>query len=491
MNERGKSDGRVVPEKLSNGAGRAAEERVEERGPAKGNSLQDSVVRTQSRGAASTGLERVRQAAGRDRKQKFTALLHHVYDLERLRRAYRAINPKAAKGVDGETWKSYGEELEENLQDLSERLKRGAYRGSPTRGTEITKADGRKRPLGIPTVEDKIVQRAATEVLNAIYEEDFLDFSHGFRPGRDPHRALDALATGIHRKRVNWVLDADIRSFFDTLDHECLIQFIEHRVGDQRIVRLIRKWLSAGVLKDGEWKRSEKGTVQGGSISPLLANVYLHYVFDLWANRWGKTRAKGDVMIVRYADDFIVGFEHRSEAEQFLAELKERLLKFKLELHPEKTRLIEFGRFADHGRGGGGGRGRPGTFDFLGFTHICGKTRDGKFMVVRHTMRKRMVAKLKEVKSVLRQRHNHSIPELGAYLKAVVQGHYNYYAVPLNLHAVSSFRWKVGRLWQRALSRRSQKANVTWERMSRYIARWLPPAQICRPWPFPRIGVAT
>ncbi len=491
MNERGKSDGRVVPEKPANGAGRAAEERVEGRGPAKGNSLEDSVVRTQSRGAASTGLERVRQAAGRDRKQKFTALLHHAYDLERLRRAYRAINPKAAKGVDGETWKSYGEKLEENLQDLSGRLKREAYRGSPTRGIEITKADGRKRPLGIPTVEDKIVQRAVTEVLNAIYEEDFLDFSHGFRPGRDPHKALDALATGLHKKRVNWVLDADIRSFFDTLDHECLIQFVEHRVGDQRIVRLIWKWLSAGVLKDGEWRRSEKGTVQGGSISPLLANVYLHYVFDLWANRWGKTRAKGDVMIVRYADDFIVGFEHRSEAEQFLAELKERLLKFKLELHPEKTRLIEFGRFADHGRGGGGGRGRPGTFDFLGFTHICGKTRDGKFMAVRHTMRKRMAAKLKEVKAVLRQRHNHSIPELGAYLKAVVQGHYNYYAVPLNLHAVSSFRWKVGRLWQRALSRRSQKANVTWERMSRYIARWLPPAQICRSWPFPRLGVAT
>ena len=392
--------------------------------------------------------------------------------------------------MDGQTWKSYGEKLEENLRSLSERLERGAYRASPTRRAYIAKVDGRQRPLGVPTLEDKIVQRAAAEVLNAIYEEDFLGFSYGFRPGRSPHLALDALATGIHTKRVNWVLDADIRSFFDTLDHGWLIKFIEHRVGDRRIVRLIHKWLAAGVLEGGEWRRSEEGTIQGGSISPLLANVYLHYVFDLWVSRWRKTRAKGDLIVVRFADDFIVGFEHRNEAEQFLAELKERFQKFALELHPEKTRLIEFGRQAA-ARHDGGGEGRPGTFDFLGFTHICGRTRKGGFAVVRHTMRRRMAGKLKEVYAELRRRHNATIPDTGAYLRSVVRGHTKYYGVPLNFHAIDSFRWKVGLLWRKALGRRSQRAHVSWERMQRLIERWLPPARICHPLPLVRLGVVT
>jgi len=344
MNERGKSDGLVVPGKPSNKAGQPAAEKVEGRRPAKGNPRESSAYRTQGRASATPALERVRQAAGRNRRQKFTALLHHVYDVERLRNAYRGVNPKAAQGVDGQTWKSYGEKLEENLHNLSDRLKRGAYRASPTRRAYIAKTDGRLRPLGVPTLEDKIVQRATVEALNAIYEEDFLGFSYGFRPGRSPHLALDALATGIRMKRVNWVLDADIRSFFDTLDHGWLVKFIEHRVGDRRLVRLIRKWLAAGVLEDGEWRRSEERTIQGGSISPLLANVYLHYVFDLWVRRWRRTRAKGEMIVVRFADDFIVGFEHRADAEQFLGELRERFQKFALELHPEKTRLIEFGR---------------------------------------------------------------------------------------------------------------------------------------------------
>jgi group II intron reverse transcriptase/maturase len=490
MDERGKSDGLVVPGKPSNKAGQPAAEKVEGRGPAEGNPLEGSAGRTQRRETVSTALERVRQAAGRDRRQKFTALLHHVYDVERLRKAYRGVNPKAAKGVDGQTWKSYGEKLEENLGDLSDRLKRGAYRASPTRRAYIAKADGRQRPLGVPTLEDKLVQRAVTEVLNAIYEEDFLGFSYGFRPGRSPHLALDALATGIHTKKVNWVLDADIRSFFDTLDHGWLIKFIEHRVGDRRLVRLIRKWLSAGVLEEGEWRRSEEGTIQGGSISPLLANVYLHYVFDLWVSRWRKTRAEGDMIVVRFADDFIVGFEHRADAEQFLTELKERFQKFALELHPEKTRLIEFGRQAA-ARRDGGGQGRPGTFHFLGFTHICGRTRKGGFAVVRHTMRRRMAAKLKEVHAELRRRHNASIPETGAYLRSVVRGHNNYFGVPLNFHAIDSFRWKVGLLWRKALGRRSQRAEVPWERMERLIRRWLPPARICHPLPLVRLGVVT
>lgn len=490
MNERGKSDGLVVPEKPSNKSGQPEAEKVEGRRPTKGNPPERGACRTQSRESATPALERVRQAAGKDRRQKFTALLHHVYDVDLLRNAYRAVNPKAAKGVDGQTWKGYGEKLEENLGDLSNRLKRGAYRASPTRRAYIAKADGRRRPLGVPTLEDKVSQRAVVKVLNAIYEEDFLGFSYGFRPGRSPHLALDALATGIHTKRVNWVLDADIRSFFDTLDHGWLVKFLEHRVGDRRLVRLIRKWLTAGVLEDGEWRRSDEGTIQGGSISPLLANVYLHYAFDLWVRRWRRTRAKGDMIVVRYADDFIVGFEHRADAEQFLAELRERFQKFALELHPEKTRLIEFGRYAAEKRSQRG-EGRPQTFNFLGFTHICGRTRKGGFAVIRQTMRRRMAAKLKEVYAELRRRHNASIPETGAYLRSVVGGHNRYYGVPQNIKALQSFHWKVQQLWHRALERRSQRAQVPWERMQRLIERWLPPARICHPFPLVRLGVVT
>jgi RNA-directed DNA polymerase len=444
MNGRGKSDSSVVPGKPSNTAEGMVAERVEGRGLAGGNLLEGSAYGTQRRVSASSALGRVRQAAGRDRRQRFTALLHHVCDVERLRGAYRGLNPKAAEGVDGQTWRSYGEKLEGNLRDLSGRLKRGAYRASPTRRAYIAKADGRQRPLGVPTLEDKVVQRAAAEVLNAVYEGDFLGFSYGFRPGRSPHQALDALAVGIHTKRVNWVLDADIRSFFDTLDHGWLVRFIEHRVGDRRVVRLIRKWLAAGVLEGGERSRSEVGTVQGGSISPLLANVYLHYVLDLWIRRWRKTQAHGDVIVVRFADDFIVGFEHRTDAERFLSELKERFQKFGLELHPEKTRLLEFGRHAGEQRRARG-QGKPETFDFLGFTHICGRGRTGVFAVIRQTMRRRAAGKLKEVYSELYRRHNASIPEMGAYLRSVVAGHVRYYGVPMNSSAIGAFRFEVGR----------------------------------------------
>ena len=366
---------------------------MEGRELAKGNSPDGHDDRTQSRVQSSDGIERVRQAARRDRKQRFTALLHHVYDVDRLRAAYLALKRDAAAGVDGETWRHYGEALEANLRDLAARVKRGAYRASPVRRAYIPKADGRQRPLGVPTLEDKIVQRAVVEVLNAIYEPDFLGFSYGFRPGRSPHHALDALTVGIETKKVNWVLDADIRGFFDTLNHEWLIRFLEHRVADRRVVRLIQKWLSAGVLEDGQRTRSEVGTVQGGSISPLLANIYLHYVFDLWVQRWRRTQARGDVVVVRFADDFVVGFEHREEAERFLAELRERFARFGLALHPDKTRLIEFGRYADRNRRGRGD-GKPETFNFLGFTHSCGKTRKGRFTVLRQTMRQRWQAKL-------------------------------------------------------------------------------------------------
>jgi group II intron reverse transcriptase/maturase len=490
MNGRGKSDSSVVPGKPPNKAARAAAEAVEGRGLAKGNPPERNAPRTQSRKGVPSALERVRQAAERDRRQRFTALLHHVYDVERLRAAYLALKRDAAAGIDGLTWRQYGEDLERNLQDLSGRLRRGAYRAKPVRRVYIPKADGRQRPLGVPALEDKIVQRAVVEVLNAIYEVDFLGFSYGSRPKRSPHQALDALTTGIMTRRVNWVLDADIRGFFDALDHGWLVKFIEHRVADQRVVRLIQKWLAAGVLEDGKRIRSEVGTVQGGSISPLLANLYLHYVFDLWVQRWRERQARGDVVVVRFVDDFVVGFEHREEAERFLAELRERFAKFGLELHPDKTRLIEFGRWAERNRQGRGG-GKPETFDFLGFTHSCAKTRKGKFTVLRQTMRKRWQAKLKQVKAELRRRLHDSIPEQGAYLRSVVAGHVRYYGVPRNGPALGAFRLAVGRLWHRSLLRRSQKRHLPWRRMTRYVDRWLPPARICHPYPLVRLGVIT
>ncbi len=489
-NERGKSDSSVVPGKPPNNAGQPAAEAVEGRGLAKGNSLEQNALRTQGRGGAPSALERIRQAAGKDRKQRFTALLHHVYEIDRLRSAYFALKRDAAAGVDGETWSSYGVALEENLRDLAERLKRGAYRAKPVRRVFIAKADGRQRLLGVPALEDKIVQRAVVEVLNAIYEQDFLGFSYGFRPGRSPHQALDALTVGIERKKVNWVLDADIRAFFDTLEHEWLVKFVEHRVGDRRVVRLIQKWLAAGVLEDGKRTRGEVGTVQGGSISPLLANLYLHYVFDLWVQRWRMKQARGDVIVVRFADDFVVGFQHRHEAERFLVELRERFAEFGLELHPDKTRLLEFGRFADKKRRDRGD-GKPGTFNFLGFTHSCGKTRKGWFTVLRQTMRQRWQAKLKAVAVELRRRMHEPIPKLGAYLRSVVAGHVRYYGVPCNGPSIGKFRFEIGRRWWRVLKRRGQSHHLPWSRMEKYIQRWLPPAHICHPYPSQRLGVIT
>jgi len=421
---------------------------------------------------------------------RFTALLHHIYTPDTLREAYFRLKREAAPGVDGQTWRAYGEALEENLRDLSERLKRGAYRAKPVRRVYIPKADGRQRPLGVPVLEDKIVQRATVEVLNTIYETDFLGFSYGFRPGRSQHHALDALYTGLLTRKVNWVLDADIRGFFDAIDHGWLVKFIEHRIADRRVVRLIQKWLNAGVLEGGTRTRSQEGTPQGGSASPLLANVYLHYVFDLWVQRWRRTQARGDVIVVRYADDAIVGFQHKSEAVRFLADLKERFAKFHLALHPDKTRLLEFGPHAADNRRRRG-QGKPETFNFLGFTHICGRRRNGRFTVLRQTMRARVQAKLREVKAELRRRLHDPIPEVGQWLRTVISGHNRYYGVPMNVPALATFRYQVGWLWRRALSRRSQTGRVPWERMRRLIEAWLPPARVCHPYPLRRMGVIT
>src|SRR5215468_2797214 len=491
MNEHRKSDGPVVPLKSPNNAGQPAAEVMEERGPAKGNPPKQNAPRTQGREGAPSALERVRLAAARDRRMKFTALLHHIYDLTTLRTAYLALKREAAAGVDGETWRHYGEALEENLRDLAARLKRGAYRAKPVRRVFIPKADGRQGPLGVTALEDKIVQRATVEVLNAIYETDFLGFSYGFRPGRGQHDALDALYTGLLTRKVNWVLDLDIRGFFDGLSHEWLVKFVEHRVADRRVVRLIQKWLNAGVLEDGKRIRVEEGTPQGGSASPLLANVYLHYVFDLWVQAWRRKRAHGKVIVVRFADDIVLGFQVKVDADQFRAELTERMLQFNLELHPEKTRLMEFGPYAIENRKRRG-EGKPETFNFLGFTHICVKKRsNGMFTVLRQTIRKRLQAKLNAVKAELQRRMHEPIPEQGKWLQAVVRGHIRYYGVPMNQPALQMFRFRIGWLWHRALSRRSQNGRVLWERMRRLVNRWLPLPTVCHPYPLRRMGVIT
>ena len=491
---RGKSDRGVVPKKLPNkaaGEAPAAAEVVEGRRRAKGNALAARMSRRSSRVYdVGTALEGIRQTARCRRDAKFAGLLHHIYAVERLRAAYHALRRDAAPGVDGETWAAYGQALEANLLELSDRLARGGYRPEPVKRAYIDKADGSKRPLGVPALEDKIVQRASAEVLGAIYEQDFIGFSYGFRPRRSAHDALDAVAVGVSARRVNWILDADLAKFFDTIEHAWLIRFIEHRVADARVIRLIKKWLYAGVLEDGQITRSEMGTVQGGSISPLLANIYLHYAFDLWAEQWRRRHTQGDVVIVRYADDWVAGFEHRWDAERFKRDVAQRLKSFGLTLHENKTRLIEFGRFARQNRSRRG-QGKPETFDFLGFTHCCGTTRKGKFMVLRLTSAKRLRAKLHAVKDELRRRMHRPIAEQGQYLRAVVAGHSRYFAVPCNGARVQVFRFQVARLWHRTLCRRSQGKHLSWKRMCRIVEHWLPRPRICHPYPNQRLIVTT
>ena len=487
-NGREKSDLAIVAGKPANEALQGAKERVEPRAGTKENAPQDSTPRTPSRFNVSPGLERVRQVAKGLKKEKFTALLHHV-TTELLGIAYSALKREAAPGVDGVTWNDYGQDLEAKLKDLHGRIHRGAYRAQPSRRKFIPKPDGRERPLGIAALEDKIVQRALVEVLNAVYEEDFLGISYGFRPGRSQHDALDALAVGIDRTQVNWILDADIAGFFDTVDHEWLIRFLELRIGDVRVIRLICKWLKAGVMEeDGSVSPTKKGTPQGAVISPLLANIYLHYVFDLWAHQWRKRRAQGNVILVRYADDIVAGFARQEEAESFQAGLHARMAQFALTLHPEKTRLIEFGRHAAVQRKARG-LGKPETFDFLGFTHICGRSRRGGFLLRRMSRRDRMRAKLRAIKEELRRRWHEPICVQGQWLQQVVRGWFNYHAVPTNVRSLGMFRHCVSEIWLRALRRRSQRDNTLWKEMRTVSARWLPTPRITHPWPSMRFGV--
>ena len=482
MHTPGKSDSREVPEKRPNKEAQAPAEVVEGRRLTKGNPQETAAPRTQCRTSASTGLERVREAARQDKQARFTALLHHVTE-DLLWESFHALKREAAPGIDGVTWKEYEVDLEVHLRKLHGRVHQGTYCAQPSKRAYIPKPDGRMRPLGIAALEDKIVQGAVVKVLEPIYEEDFLGFSYGFRPGRGPHQALDALWMGITRKKVNWVLDADIRGFFDTINHGWLMKFLGHRIADPRVLRLVQKWLQAGVSEDGTWTKTDVGTPQGAVASPILANVYLHYVLDLWVEQWRKQNANGDVIIVRWADDFVMGFQHRHEAERFLKELQERMSKFGLALHPEKTRLIEFGRYAADRRKERG-EGKPETFNFLGFTHICGKTRKtGAFIVRRQTTAKRLAAKLKEVRQKLMKLRHLPIKELGAWLRGVVRGYFNYHAVPDNLAALKTFHKEVLRHWLYALRERSQKHRMTWERFGRIVDRWIPRPTILHPYP--------
>jgi RNA-directed DNA polymerase len=478
----GESDGRVLPTKGLNAGEVSPAEAPEGRRPTKENTEQPTASWTQRQANASSALLGVRKAARGKKQTRFTALLHHV-TVEQLQASFYALKRAAAPGVDGVTWTAYETDLGTRVTALHSRVHQGTYRAQPSKRAYIPKPDGRQRPLGIAALEDKIVQHAVGTVLNQIYEEDFVGFSYGFRPGRSPHHALDALWVGIMRKKVNWALDADIRGFFDTIDHGWLMKFVEHRVADRRLLRLIQKWLRAGVSEDGAWSRTEVGTPQGAVISPLLANIYLHYVFDLWAHRWRQQHAGGDMIVVRYADDIVLGFEHRRDAERFLAAWRQRLATFGLELHPDKTRLIEFGRqAADHRKTRG--EGKPETFDFLGFTHICGTTRKtGRFIVKRQTIRRRFSAKLAVIKEALRRRWHEPVPMTGRWLNAVVRGYFNYHAVPGNMDSLNSFRTQVIWRWYRALRRRGQRRRLTWARFLRLVDAWIPSARILHPHP--------
>ena len=482
MHGHGESYHGVVPTKQPNQGGEPPAEVAEGRPWTKENTPQPNPRRTLSRGSGPSGLERVREMARKNGKLKFTALLHHV-TVELLRESYYCLKRQAAPGVDGVTWEEYGEGLEGRLTNLHGRIHRGAYRAQPSRRVWIPKPDGRQRPLGVAALEDKVVQHAVGKVLNQIWEEDFLGFSYGFRPGRGPQDALDALRVGMVRKKVNWIVDLDIRSFFDKLQHDWLVKFVEHRIGDRRITRLIQKWLKAGVMEQGQWTETKEGSPQGAVISPILANLYLHYVLDLWVEQWRKKQARGDVIIVRYADDAVLGFEHRAEAERFLDELRERLGKFGLELHPEKTRLIEFGRYAA-ARRKQRGEGKPETFNFLGFTHMCGTNRrSGRFTVRRKTMGKRLAAKLKVMRAQLHRRMHVGLPQTLEWLRQVVRGYFQYHAVPGNWARLRAFRREALYHWYQALRRRSQRSRLRWSIFAERFGALLPPVQILQPYP--------
>lgn len=476
------SDEGIVPMKRSNKEGSPLAEIVEGRTSPEENGGQATAARTQRRKPASSRLEAVRRTARHDKRVRFTALLHHI-TVDLLKQSYIALKRDAAPGIDGVTWRSYGGNLEAKLKDLHDRIHKGSYRARPAKRTYIPKSDGTQRPLSVWCLEDKIVQHAVVRVLEAIYEEDFVGFSYGFRPGRGQHDALDALHAGILRRRVNWVLDADIRGFFDAMSHAWILRFLEHRIADKRILRLVAKWLKVGVIEDGRITRGERGAPQGAVISPILANAYLHYVYDLWVLQWRRTKATGDVIVVRYADDTIVGFEHEHEARQFLHDLQDRMGLFDLSLHPEKTRLICFGRHAAKQRAERG-EGKPEVFDFLGFTHYCTRSRKwGSFVIGRKTIKKRMLRTLEDIKVELRKRMHDPIAKTGTWVWQMLNGHLNYFAVSGNDKSLWWFANEVRWRWLKSLKRRSQKAYLNWERFTALTDHFFPPIRVRHPLP--------
>jgi len=490
MNANEKSDKIIVPKKQTNNEALASAEIVEGRVLPKGNTGQATTVRTQSRGAVSIGLADVRQVARQNKEMQFTALLHYI-SIELLEKSYFALKRNSATGIDGVKWKSYGKNLAENLISLHRQIHIGSYRAQPARRTIIPKADGSERPLSILCLEDKVVQQAVVYVLEAIYEQDFLGFSYGFRPKRGQHDALDALSTGIYRKRVNWVLDADIRRFFDTMNHEWIMQFLKHRIGDKRLLRLISKWLKVGVMNNHHVERSCEGAPQGAVVSPILANIYLHYVFDLWVNVWRRKKTNGDVIVIRYADDTVLGFEFEKDAKQFLDEFQKRLKTFGLNLHPDKTRLIQFGRYAANDRKRQG-LGKPETFDFLGFTHYCTQSLKSRvFVIGRKTIKKRMRLSLQLIKNELRRRMHDTIVDTGKWIRTVLQGHLNYFSVSGNDPSIWAYFTQVKWYWLRAIRRRSQRAFVTWDKFVERIDHFFPKIRLMHPYPDARFDVRT
>jgi RNA-directed DNA polymerase len=487
-NRRGseESDAGMVPEKSAK-TWVTPVESMEGRAAAEGKSAHGDAHRAQDRERAPTQVERIGQRAKEKKGERFDNLLSAL-KVPLLTEAYQRLRRSAAPGVDGVTWEEYGEHLDARLLDLQDRIHRGSYHPQPVRRVHIPKGDGRTRPLGIPTLEDKIVQQAVRMVLEPIYERMFLGFSYGFRPGRSQHDALNALAEAISRK-LNWVLDADIRAFFDTIDHGWMQKFLEHRIADRRMVRLLMKLLHAGVMEDGELREVGEGTPQGGNVSPLLANIYLHYALDLWAQQWRKRHARGEMYIVRYADDFVMGFQNEQDARAMREALASRLAAFGLELHPDKTRVLRFGRFARE-KCEREGRRSPETFDFLGFTHIAGIDRRGAFQLKRRTSRKKRKAKLAKLSEEMHRRRHEPVPLQHAWLCSVLRGHYRYYGVPTNTPALKSFRERVRSGWHRQLQRRSQRARWNCARRAAHEERFpLPLPMIHHPWPSLRRAV--
>ena len=480
------SDAGIVPKKSAKTRVTPVES-MEGRAAAKGKSAARNASPTQCGPDALTFLQRIGKRAKQKPKEQWTSLLSHIR-VPLLKEAYHRLQKDAATGVDGVTWAEYGERLDVRLLDLQDRIHRGSYHPQPVRRVLIPKGDGKTRPLGLVTLEDKIAQQAARMVLEPIYEAEFIGLSYGFRPKRSQHDALDAVAESI-RLKVHWVLDADIRAYFDTIDHGHLQRFIEHRIGDSRMVRLLMKWVKAGVLEDGKLYEAQEGTPQGASISPLLANIYLHYVFDLWLCQWRKRHAKGEVYAVRYADDLLMGFQKEQDARALHSALAERLGQFGLELHPDKTRVIEFGRCARQEREQRG-LPKPETFEFLGFVHICGVNRLGKFQLKRRTSRKKRRAKLARLKEEVRRRKHQRVAKQHVWLSQVLQGHYRYYGVPSNYSALAQFRRRVAWMWHRALQRRSQRSCWTHEQWRVFEQRFpLPPPRIHHPWPTQRFAL--